>query len=197
MTNPTMSAPRFRVTIQHSPASDTRRAPRDDYSAGNYSYLIEADSIAEAVAQIPTDKVGELTPTTRIVAVEELPDWAPAKYSDAEIAEILHALDYKLGGYVPELFCRSNLDNHLHLDHDAVIDIATDIVEHHSGFYDCTLTPDPDGDAVILEVFDRATKTYRGNTIETKRLSDDPYAEGYAGLIALARGVINHLAALM
>lgn len=197
MTNPTMSAPRFRVTIQHSPASDTRRAPRDDYSAGNYSYLIEADSIAEAVAQIPTDKVDELTPTTRIVAVEELPDWAPAKYSDAEIAEILHALDYKLGGYVPELFCRSNLDNHLHLDHDAVIDIATDIVEHHSGFYDCTLTPDPDGDAVILEVFDRATKTYRGNTIETKRLSDDPYAEGYAGLIALARGVINHLAALM
>lgn len=197
MNNPTMSAPRFRVTIQHSPASDTRRAPRDDYPAGNYSYLVEADSITEAVAQIPTDKVGELTPTTRIVAVEELPDWAPAKYSDAEIAGILHALDYEPGGDAPELFCRSNLGNHLHLDHDAVIDVATDIVDHLSGFYGCTLTPDPDGDAVILEVFDRATKTYRGNTIGTKRLSDDPYAEGYAGLIALARGVINHLAALM
>lgn len=197
MNNPTMPAPRFRVTIQHCPASDTRRAPRDDYPAGNYSYLVEADSIAEAVAQIPTDKVGELTPATRIVAVEELPDWAPAKYSDAEIAEILHALDYEPGGYAPELFCRSTFGNHLHIDHDAVVDVATDIVNHLSSVYGCTLTPDPDGDAVILEVFDRADKTYRGNTVETKRLSDDPYAEGYAGLIALARGVINHLAVLM
>lgn len=192
-----MSSPRFRVTIQHFPASDTRRAPRDDYPAGNHSYLIEADSIAEAVAQIPTDKFEEPTPTTRIVAVEELPDWALAKSSDAEIADILHALDYEPDGYVPELFCRSNIDNHPHLDHDAVIDIATDIVSHLSGFHSCTLTPDPDGDAVILEVFDHATETYRGNTIETKRLSDDPYAEGYAGLIALTRGIINHLAPLM
>lgn len=148
------------------------------------------------MVQIPTDKVGELTPATRIVAVEELPDWAPADYSDAEIADILHTLDYEPSGH-PELFCRPTFGNHLHVDHDAVVDVATDIVHHLSGVYGCTLTPDPDGDAVILEVFDRATKTYRSNTIETKRLSDDPYVEGYAGLIALARGVINHLAALM
>ena len=194
-----MPSPRFRVTIQHSPASDTRRAPRDDHRAGSHSYLIEADSIAEAVAQIPTDKVGELTPTTRIVAVEELRDWAAAEYTDAQIADILHAMGYEPDGYVPELLCRSTFGNHLHVDHDAVVDVATDIVNHISGVYHVhvKLTPDHDEDTVILQALDTATETYRGNTIGTERLSDDPYAEGYAGLIALARGIINRLAALM
>ena len=192
-----MTPSRFRVTIQHSPASDTRRAPRDNYPAGNHSYLIEADSIAEAVAQIPTDTVGEITPTTRIVAVEELADWAVAKYSEDQIADILRALDYEPGGDVPELFYRSSVNNLPFLNDETIIEVAFNVVTHLSGFYGATLTPDPGGDAVILEVYDIATDTYRGNTVKTKNLSDDPYAEGYDGLIALARGVINHLAALM
>lgn len=179
--------PHYRISLQKNIADRTHRNPRSTESA--YRVIVQADSIDAALIEVANSQ----HTADRVVAIEEL---APAPViTDEDIVQALAVAADELGlmdldeyeddGVIYETFyflgtCQ-NVAEALR-NSDLIPGLTLSLVAPHT---------EAGPDYVMVEVFDQATGTYRAVGCEIKHMTTDRSATGKAGVLAIARAIID------
>ena len=179
--------PHYRISLQKNIADHTHRDPRSTESA--YRVIVEADSIDAALIEAANSQHA----ADRVVAIEEL---APAPViTDEDIVQALTVTadeydrmvldEYEDDGVIYETF--------YFLDTCQSVARALNSSGLTPGLTLSLVAPHTETgpDYVMVEVFDHATGTYRSHGCDIKHMTADRSAAGKAGILAIARAIID------
>lgn len=188
----------YRITSQEDLGTvmvPVARTARSVTSAKPASELIKANSITAALMNW-----GNANAHTKrkVVAVEELATWPDDTINDdLLLAAITDTNHYK--GVDPAMV---NDDAAPYDNDDELVELAQDLavllsdVEIIPGL-SIAIIPGPEDPAVMVEIFDVATATYRSEFVGAWEMTTDRTATGINGYLAVAKALVEHAERLM
>ncbi|MCB5280644.1 hypothetical protein [Arthrobacter sp. ES1] len=185
--------PKFRVISEpyrldrFSPAVPTHRRIRGDESVQRKVTVIDADDLFVALHQ--TIELREHRKRS-ITSIEEVFPAEALYFSDDEIAAAL-----KQGStQSQEKLDPEDFEGNLYEEagfNDTVASVAEILGDTLLPGMFLTVAEDMDGANAIVHVRDAATGDYRAATAEMKRMIQDHSAEGWNGVLSIARAIID------
>ena len=191
--------PNFRVISEpyrldrFSPNVPTHRRIRGDQSVERKVTIVDAEDLFVAL-----HKTIELRDHRKrsITSIEEIYPTEALYFSDEQITEVLQQGSTQSQEQLdPEEF-EGNLYESVGFN-DTVVSVAEILGDTLLPGLFLTVAEDMDGANAIIHVRDEATGDYRATTSEMKRLIQDHSAEGWDGVISIARAIVDAAAPLL
>lgn len=179
--------PKYAVTIQgdFAPVGNVRRT-RAERPHKDRRVEVSAPTIDDV-----TEKLGDIG-HSRIVAIEEMPAWRTERVSDEALFDVLTSDDFGDGLDPDDFEDHHDLSSSLDVT-DTISDIQrllnqSDLVPGLE--VSLIHTPGMGVDAVMVEIHDPTTQTYRAKFSEIDALFLETPACGWRGVLSLARGIM-------
>lgn len=191
--------PNFRVISEpyrldrFSPTIPTHRRVRGDETVQRIVTTVEAHDVITALTE--AIKLGDHRKHS-ITSIEEVFPSEALYFSDDQITDTLQKGSTQSQEKLdPEDF-EGNLYEAFDFN-DTVVSVAEILGDTLLPGLFLTVAEDMDGANAIIHVRDQATGDYRATTAEMKRLIQDHTAEGWDGVISIARAIIDTAAPLV